>query len=202
MFAFYIFIKDGLIIILIPKVFTSSWEHVILIKKETLIGLYELTLSKLFNQLFCWLNIWYQRYFFLNISFAFPFNFKTYYAITDFAMPLHQRLLAAYSFLYFYICIFYSLTDRPTDRIYTDLMLIDEGNLHRKNLTSILISCRENRVSPLNLTYGHTDGHLLLYRSINFKNRRFFHVYLRLSHFYIYVFCSMTDRLTDRIYKE
>ena len=33
---------------------------------------------------------------------------------------------------------------------------------------------------PLNLTDGHTDGHLLLYSSFDIKNRGFFHMYLRL----------------------
>ncbi len=52
------------------------------------------------------------------------------------------------AFLLFYISAFCSLTDRPTDKISTENMLICKTNLHKKNWTSIIISDGENRVSP------------------------------------------------------
>ncbi len=53
-----------------------------------------------------------------------------------------------YSILLIYISAFCSLIDRPTDKIFTEKMIICKTNLHNTNGTSILISDRENRVSP------------------------------------------------------
>ena len=39
----------------------------------------------------------------------------------------------------FFIYVFFSLSDRQTDEIFKEQMLIDEENLHRKSQTSVLI---------------------------------------------------------------
>ena len=48
-------------------------------------------------------------------------------------------------FFRFYIYVFFSLTDRPTDNFF---YRIHKGNLQQKKWSSILISDGENRVSP------------------------------------------------------
>ncbi len=43
---------------------------------------------------------------------------------------------------------FCNLTDRPTDKIFTEWMLIYEGNLHKKNWSDISIRGWENHIYP------------------------------------------------------
>ncbi len=41
-----------------------------------------------------------------------------------------------------------NITGRQTDKIFTEYMLIYDGNLHKKNWSDISIRGRENHVSP------------------------------------------------------
>ena len=54
----------------------------------------------------------------------------------------HETLLFVINiliaFLIFYISAFCSQTGRPTDKIFTEKMLIYEGNLHKKKLERYL----------------------------------------------------------------
>ena len=58
---------------------------------------------------------------------------------------------------------FCSINDRLTDKIFTEKMLIYEGNLHKTNWSDIKIRGRENHVSPIPdlHTYRQTDRHTL-----------------------------------------
>ncbi len=51
-------------------------------------------------------------------------------------------------FLYFYISAFCSLSDRLTDKIFTEKMLMYDGNLHRKNLTLFSLATEKNAFPP------------------------------------------------------
>ena len=64
--------------------------------------------------------------------------------------------------------LFCSITDRQTDKIFTEQMLIYEGNLHQKHWSDISIGARKSRF-PLNVVDIRTDGHLLLQSSFATK---------------------------------
>ena len=53
---------------------------------------------------------------------------------------------------------FCSITDRQTDKIFTEQMLIYKGNLHKKKLARYLNQGPRKSHFPLNLTHGQTYG--------------------------------------------
>ncbi len=65
---------------------------------------------------------------------------------------------------------FCSITDRQTDKIFTEQMLIYEGNLHKKMERHLNQGPRKSRF-PLNVVDGQTDGHLLLQSSFATTNK-------------------------------
>ena len=71
---------------------------------------------------------------------------------------------------------FCSITDRQTDKIFTEQMLIYEGNLHKKNgaisqlgAEKITFPPKPDRQTDIH-TYRQTDGYLLLQSSFATKN--------------------------------
>ncbi len=67
---------------------------------------------------------------------------------------------------------FCSITDRQTDKIFTEQIVIYKGSLNKKNWSHILIRGRENHISPYTwLTDGQKYGHLLLQSSFATKNK-------------------------------
>ena len=71
------------------------------------------------------------------------------------------------TFLYFYISIFCSLIDRPTDKIFIEQKLIYKGNLHKKMDLYLKQRQRKSRF-PLNLTERQTDIHTYRRTDISF----------------------------------
>ncbi len=51
-------------------------------------------------------------------------------------------------FIHFAFFNIYTLTDRPTDKMFTELMLLDERNFQRKKQTFILIATEKIAFYP------------------------------------------------------
>ena len=68
---------------------------------------------------------------------------------------------------------FCSITDRQTDKIFTEYMLFYEGNLHKKRLEQYLNQGPRISLFPLNVVDIRTDGHLLLQSSFATNNKVF-----------------------------
>ena len=70
---------------------------------------------------------------------------------------------------------FCSITDRQTDKIFTEQMLIYEGNVHKKKLERYLNQGPRKSRFTLNMVDIRTDGHLLLQSSFATKNITIFY---------------------------
>ena len=84
---------------------------------------------------------------------------------------------------------FCSLTDRPTDKIFTEQMLIDENNLQRKKSELYLHQKPRKSRFPLNLT---DDTDICIFREASVLKSTLIHNHMLKQLYFPYFFCSLS----------